>query len=352
MSGAIRSKVVFVLAAGALALASPASAHASPSVGGFSVRPAEFDPAVPATRAYFKPTIPAGGAYIGKVVVANTAATPLELRVYAVDGLTAVTSGAVYANHEDPVREAGQWVTPNVSTITLAPRSQQLVPFVVEVPSSAPPGDHLAGIAFEDAKPAQKRGSHFAITEIFRMVVGIEVRLPGPAAPAIRLSSATLRALPGTDVGSVVIGLGNAGRSLCKPMLTVALRGSGPPRVVSRRLDTILPGDYIPYPLPWPSALGSGSYHVSVQAAGCGPPATLETAVHSGKTLAGQNRTGAQRPEVRTLIPWWLLLLGGVGGLLSGLAVGLLLFLLLIRRRRREREPDDQPRRRVTASRE
>jgi hypothetical protein len=126
----------------------------------------------------------------------------------------------------------------------------------------------------------------------------------------------------------VVIDLANSGRLLCQPQLTVAVRGASVTRVVSRRLDTILPGDSIPYPLPWPSSLAPGSYAVSANAAGCGAPASLSQVVRAGHVLHGTtSRPVAPRTvRLQELTPWWLLVLIGGCGVLIGLIAGIAVY--------------------------
>src|SRR5947207_2136563 len=102
--------------------------------GGFSVRPAHFDPADPATRAYFKPVVRAGGSYVDQVIVANNGDSPIDLFVSPVDGLTGVTSGAVYANRDQPTRKAARWIRTDVATLSVAPRAQTPIGFTVRVP--------------------------------------------------------------------------------------------------------------------------------------------------------------------------------------------------------------------------
>jgi hypothetical protein len=333
-----RNSFALTFAAALLAASVLAPTTATAALGGFSVRPAEANPRDPATRAYFKPTIRAGATFGGKLVVTNPGATPLRLLVSAVDGLTGVTSGAVYGNRQDPLHGAGRWLTPSVSSITVQPRGQRLVGFLARVPRSATAGEDLGGISFESADPVHTSG-RFSIIEIFRVVIGVDIRVRGPASRAIRLRSATLSALPGTRLASVVVALANRGQLLCKPHLAVALRGAGRARVVRRRLDTVLPGDSIPYPLPWSASLAPGNYHVSVRATNCGAPASLAELVHAGGDLGGPAGSTSQRPQVktRTIVPWWLLALIGVGGLVAGLIVALAIYAS-------RRKHDDEPR--------
>ena len=311
--------------AGALIVAAafaPLSALAATPGAGFAVRPGSFNPNDPATRAYFKPTIAPGKAFTNTVVVTNTGSAPLQVYVYAVDGLTGVTSGAVYSARREATHEAGSWLTVAQPALTVAPRSQRRVGFTVRVPASAQPGDHLAGVAIEDAHPQHYSG-RFSVTEVLRMVVGVDIRVPGPAQPHGVLHSIGLRALPGTKFASVVVGLANQGRLLCKPRLSVTVKNpNGSSRTVARQLDTVLPGDSIPYPFAWPGTLAPGTYGVSVVARGCGGPNQLHGSVGLGKTLVGVGTPAKAAPNNNgKSIGLWIVavalglgLIGGLGG--------------------------------------
>lgn len=310
----------------------PGGAVAGPGIGGFGVRPAHANPNNPATRAYFVRSVPTGGSFTDQVVVTNSASRPVRLRVYAVDGLTGVTSGAVYSNRNDKLHKAGLWVTPAVSLVRVDARSQALVPFEVRVPSSASPGDHLAGLAFENTS-RQRSGGRFSVTEIVRAVIGIEIQVPGSAFAQVQLRGASLKALPGTQIPSVIVNLGDSGLRLCKPVLAVALAGSGGRQpVVRRALDTILPGDYIPFPLPWPRPLRSGIYRASVTASGCGHGVRTSAVARLGSSLSGTTaHPGFITAGKAGGTPWWLIPLVA----LAGIAAGVFLTLRLSRGRPR-----------------
>jgi len=313
------------MACAAAAASLPAPAGAAPAIGGFSVRPAESNPGNPATRAYFVQSLAPGSYVRDEVVLSNLSSRPMRLRVYPVDGVTGVTSGAVYTNRGTTLRKAGRWVRTDISLVSLAPHAQSLVPFVVGVPATGTPGDHLAGIAVENTHHQTSQG-RFAVTEIVRAVVGVEIEVPGGAAPQLTLRGTSLKALPGTRIPSVIVDLANIGRRLCKPLLTVGLTGSGAPRlVVQRRLDTILPGDAIPYPLPWPRPLGSGSYRETASASGCGHRVRMSRVVSLSSPLSGTTANPGYVATPTGGTPWWLIALVGLAGLAAG--VGLTLHL-------------------------
>jgi hypothetical protein len=301
------------------------------SAGGYSIRPVEVDQSDPATRAYFKPVLKPGASATLHVEITNRDDAPLKLRVDGVDGITGQTSGAVYANRQDPVRKAGAWVTPATHELEIAARGNGEVAFTIVVPHGAEPGDHLAGIAFEN-EAVQSSASGFSVKEIIREVVGVQIRVPGPASTHLSIGTLALQSLPGTAFASVIVHLSNNGQLLCKPALTVALHGpSGNARTVTRQLDTILPGDTIAYPLAWPDTLPKGKYSARASTMNCGPAATTaNVALSLGAPLNGTQQTTT--PERRTTaVPLMFIVLG-----LGTAVIGLLLGLLIGKRRRRD----------------
>jgi hypothetical protein len=320
----------------AISLALAVAPAAAASIGGFGVRPARADPNNPATRAYFIIHARGGSTRQEAVIVTNGGTKPLVLEVNAVDGLTGVTSGVVYANRGVPVHGAGAWVTPKVRRVTVPPRSSTQVRFTVAVPTSARPGDHVAGIAFEALQPT-KSGSSFSVTVVVRTVVGIEVEVPGPATARVRIYSLALAPLPGTTIPSAVVTLEDVGRKLCHPQLAVALTGQDATTRATQTLGTILPGDRIAYPFRWPGALSEGRYDVSATSTGCGPAVVTHTiaAFSLPSTRAGSSSTQVVGPtaplaSASSGSSWWLYMLAGFAVLL---AAGLAVRLRLLRRR-------------------
>jgi hypothetical protein len=312
--------VAITVAASALLVAGFAATAQAASIGSFSVRPAEVDVNNPLTRSYFIHTLPAGGSFRAHVVVANTGRQPIDLYVYPVQGLTGTTSGVVYGNRQDARGGAARWVHPDVNTVHVGAGSQLRVGFSVLVPADAKAGDHVAGIALQPVK-ATRSGGRFSITEVLRGVVGIELKVAGAASPAISLQGAALHPLPGTNFPAVVVKLSDVGLKLCKPHLQVSLRRSGSLGTVSHPLDTVLPGDTIQYPFPWPHALAAGTYSTTVRATGCGAPATLTAVTTLGKALSRDSTSGAApTPSTQSGPSWWLFALIGIGGLALGLA--------------------------------
>lgn len=308
-----------------LALAAPARAA---EVGGFGARPAPTKHGRQRhPGAYFDLRIHVRHRQRRQAIVSNSTARPVTLLVDAVDGVTGATSGSVYANRGHAPAEAGRWVRPDVRRVTLAPHTSRRIGFTVRIPFGAGPGDHLAGLAFQNVR-ARRGTGRFAVRQVVRVVVGVQVTVPGRAPTRFALPHLGIQALGGTAMPAVVVRTQNTGRVLCRPLLSVTLTGAdGARRTVRRQLDTVLPGDAIDYPLPWPRRLANGSYAIGAVASGCGPHAARQAVVHLGTDLRGTaSRPGVLLPAAPApkpaATPWWLLALVAAGGALAGVAFG------------------------------
>ena len=295
-------------------------------MGGIGLAPAHPDASRPVTESYFVLDVAAGQSSSDAVLVSNTAGTPAEVQVDAVDGVTGVTSGAVYGNRGAPVQRAGAWITPEVASTTVGAQSRSTVGFTVRVPAGATPGDHLAGLAFEHAHPSTAVG-RLAVTTVTRSVIGILVHVPGPSSFHLHIDRAQILREPSGSGPSVVLTLGNDGTTLGKPSVAITVDGpSGYHRFLYRELDTVLPGDTIPYPVALEESLGPGDYRIAVMASEdtIPSPVRLVSTVQLGYGVLGVQATRSPTTDVSPTsnpLPVWLIMslvaaavAGGAGG--------------------------------------
>ncbi|MDQ8045939.1 MAG: DUF916 domain-containing protein [Patulibacter sp.] len=328
---------VLVVAAG-LALGAAPSAVAAGGGGGFSAAPAKGAPQ-DKDGTYFALHASRGQTLHETLVVSNLSKNEKHFLVDPVDGLTGATSGTVYADRDDQNHKAGTWVTTTVGSLTVPPHSVVRVPFTVHVPGVARPGDHLAGLAIQDAHRAHSK-SRFSVTQIIRVVVGVQITVKGAAHQGLALGKVAMAPLPGTKVPSVTIELASTGERLCKPLLHISVGNAKTGvRVVTHRLDTVLPGTKITFPMPWPTALAAGTYDVKARATHCGPVTSVAATATLGQTLRGTPTT--PDPPAPVVIvragaatPWWAFVASaGFAALLGGIFAAVLL--------RRRKKPAD-----------
>lgn len=271
-----RSCFVAALATLFVLLAAPA-AQAGPN-GGVGYR-VDGEPGSTIDGGFITLKVSAGGTANGHFYATNSGDRDAQLSVYAADGLTGDTTGIVYSGAGEARRDAGSWLSPSTRGMLLRADDSRRVDFSLHVPAGATPGDHVGGIVLE------QRRTGGTINQVVRNVVPVLVDVAGSAGYALELRSALVTDLPGTDLPAVTVKMRNDGRRICRPMLSVALTGPGERGApVARALDAILPGDAVPFPLPWPRALDSGNYTALVTATGCGPTRTMRTDVRSDVT--------------------------------------------------------------------
>lgn len=332
LAGALASTIVLA--------ATSSAANAASFADGFGARPIKRG-GEEVAASYFTLKAQPGDVLHEATVVSNSSDEPIEVLVDGVDGLTGKTSGVVYANRDDRHLETSRWLRPEARRLVIEPHTTEKFRFRMKVPEDAVPGDHLAGLAFQDVHESTSK-SRLAVRQVLRVVIGVQVTV-GEGSPAqADLGKLQIAPLPGTNVPSVVLELRNKGQTLCKPKARVTLTApDGNRRTAEQQLETILPGDAIDYPLPFKGALEAGEYQAVAAVDGCGAhqhadaKATLSASLSGTTPMADPPSTkAASAGSPSTLV------LGGVGlgGIVGGLAIA-----MLLQRRRSGNDPQSSP---------
>jgi len=295
--------------------------------GGVGAAPAPGAPGVMAGGDYFAPTVAPGSTWTSDLLVANDSAAAAQIAVYASDGLTAVGSGAVYSDAFQALHSAGAWIQPRGQVVMVPPQGQVTVPFSVTVPLSATPGDHLAGIVAQSAVPTSSDSGHLQVNVLARAVVGVLVRIPGPASFAVAVGAPTIERGPDA-VGEVVTPLTDTGQLIGKPTIAVSLSGPGGYRdKISKQVDTLLPGGTAQFPIFWPDQL-HGSYRITACATWPGASGTVCNAANVVVRGVTDTVTSLKYRPTKSRLPGW------AGVVLSACAGAAMMALIFATRRR------------------
>jgi hypothetical protein len=169
------------------------------------------------------------------------------------------------------------------------------VPFTVQVPPGARPGQWVGGIVAETlARSTTKRTARKAGVQIRirnQTIVAVEVDVPGPWAADFRIGKVTTGGQRGFQ--QVLVRLANTGNALVKPTGAVVIVKAG--AVFERlpfRMDTFLPQTSIDYPLLLTKALAPGTYQARVSLSFPGAGGTL-------KTIAGTRAFSVSNSDVK-----------------------------------------------------
>jgi len=223
--------------------------------------PAPGAPGALPKEGYYAPVIGPGGSWSSVLLVSNASAQTMPIIVFATDGLTASTSGAVYSNYGQKLTGAGEWLTPSSQTVIVPADGEAKVPFTVKVPVGATPGDHLAGIGAEFGGPTPATASGIHANVVARVLIGVLVKVPGPASFQVAVGPPSVGTGP-ENITEILTPITDTGRTMGRPTDEIIL--TGPHHVTTslkRAVGTLLPGGTAQFPIYWPSAL-SGHYSV------------------------------------------------------------------------------------------
>ncbi len=231
----------------------------------FSLRPAQSDPARPATKGYFILDTMPGRVIDDRVVVINSGTTAGTVRLFAVDAVTGQNGGASFPDDAAPRRDVGNWIRLDRAELTLQPGEEQTVAFTVTIPADATAGQHLGGLVALDTVVKQGAAGTLRIDTQNRMVTAVQVNLPGQAVEQLTVGGVSTGGPEGKQL--LLLDLRNAGNTMIKPVGSLVVTDAGGATVqdLPLKLDTFLPGDAIQYPVAVQrQALGAGQYHAKV----------------------------------------------------------------------------------------
>ena len=143
-------------------------------------------------RVSFRFEVAAGQSVNDSITVKNFGTTELTLSLYPGDGLTSTDGDFDIASAPTVSVSTGTWITLAQDQVTLAPGASQEVPFTLQVPSSATPGDHPGGIvAVLSTQTTKADGSK--IVADHRIGARVHLRVSGELDPNLKISDAKLK---------------------------------------------------------------------------------------------------------------------------------------------------------------
>ena len=282
------------------AFGSLASAAIADDTAGISGAPADESGADDRSR--FSYQVAPGQHLEDFYVVRNTGTTPQDMKVFATDAYNTDDGSYGLLDTDATPVDAGAWVTfadgATQLTIPLDAGQSQLVPFELDVPADASPGDHAAGIVVSVTAPAGE------ILVDRRIATRIYVRVPGDIQAALTISSLTasydaeLNPFDGASTLSYTVT--NNGNVALAANVVVGVKtyfGISAAPIVRNELTEMLPGSSraMTTTVPGVAQLGYLDPHVS-----------LAPTVDKGALDPGPLRT-VERDTVLLAVPWWLL---------------------------------------------
>ncbi|WP_051806742.1 WxL protein peptidoglycan domain-containing protein [Streptomyces sp. NRRL F-2664] len=319
---------LLVLVAGLLPTA-PATAADN---GTWAVFPTPTAGAATTDRAYFFHEGAAGTTLTDSVTVLNSSDRELTFQVFATDAVNTPAGGAfALLPVETRPKDVGAWISlaPEAAgTVTVPAKGRKDIPFTVQVPADATPGDHVGGIvALGTAVEGVQQDGKVQVGVKRSVGARLYLRVPGPVTPGLSVEdvrvSRSAPLLPWVQDARATVSytLVNRGNVVVGPEVAISAEGLFGRRVLDRpgrELQlALLPGQRIELTEPWPDAPQSDWVTVRI---------TAGAAAHPGLVSRAESDFVA--------VPWpavgLLLVLAGAGG-----TVGVL-------RRRRRAESDQE----------
>lgn len=84
--------------------------------------------------------------------IKNFSSEPTDVEIYAVDAKSSETGSFILSFLEDEQQGIGAWTTVESRSLTIPPFDVQDIPFEINIPADAPPGQYLGGIVIENGK--------------------------------------------------------------------------------------------------------------------------------------------------------------------------------------------------------
>lgn len=321
----LRAVLLVLVTAGVLAglPAGAASAAAGDEVS-WGVRTASNDQG--SDRRNYSYDLDPGSRLSDALVIVNHDQTPLDLQVYAADAYTNAGGQLDLLGRGEESTTVGRWISLDTDHVQVPPGGQVEVPFTVEVPDNATPGDHVGGLVTSLASPEVDDG----ISVDRRLGVRVQLRVGGELVPDLTVTdlhvdwSGTLDPF-GTGQATVGYTVRNTGNARLTAGQAVSVAGPlGRLRTAAAAMT------------PVPELLPGEEWAVTVPVEGVAPTVRVTAEVVLQPALQEEGGGGPVLPALTTTasawaVPWTLL------ALLAVLAALVVVGTRLARARRRRR---------------
>lgn len=139
------------------------------------------------SRTRFSYQVEPGQTLQDEYLVENTGTTVQSVTVYATDAFNTEDGSFALLEGDATAADAGQWITfengTNRVQVTLDPGAQQVLPFTLNTPADASPGDHAGGMIVSALSPAGQ------VSVDRRVGIRLYVRVKGALQPGLTISS-------------------------------------------------------------------------------------------------------------------------------------------------------------------
>jgi len=225
-----RCIAAIAIGASGLVVAAAGPAHANNN-GQWSVAPTGTDGVTP--RDWFEYQLRPGQKLRDLVSVSNLTDNPMSFAIYPSDAYNTPLDGAFALRlQNDKQTDAGSWISLGYSTLDVPAHSRADLAFEINIPSDAPPGDHVAGIIAEDTTPGDQVQQGQGVNIQRRVGTRVYIRVDGPLHPSLQVTQvgnihkqALLPPFTGRGRASIAYEITNTGNVRLTGQATLEIKG-------------------------------------------------------------------------------------------------------------------------------
>ncbi|WP_433826413.1 WxL protein peptidoglycan domain-containing protein [Actinoplanes sp. CA-015351] len=212
-------RIALVLAAVVAALVPGAPALAADGDVTWTVRTASNS--YGADRSSYTYAVNAGAETSDALVVANHGKAPITLAVYTADGYTTGEGQLDLLTADKKSVAIGAWVHASAATVTVPAGASAEVPFTVDVPANATPGDYVGGILTSLTQASQE-----TINVERRLGIKIKLRVGGDLVPGLAVEDLKV-SFDGPSAGSLAGAFGGGAFGKGDATVSYTIRNTG-----------------------------------------------------------------------------------------------------------------------------
>jgi hypothetical protein len=231
-------------------------------------------------RDWFDFSLKPGQTFRDIVSISNLSGQPKTFYVYPTDAYNTPLDGSfALLLRKDTPKDAGRWIRLGYTKLSVGKNQRIALPFEIDVPANAEPGDHAAGIVVEDVNPPKAANNGKGVVVQQRVATRVYIRVAGPLQPALEVTKIAMRTHKSqlapwgqgasAQVGFIVKNTGNVRLTSTAQLTMKGLLGRTLKTFKVHQLPELLPGGTVAITeqwngLPWLNRVSAQVHVVSL----------------------------------------------------------------------------------------
>jgi hypothetical protein len=198
-----------------------------------------------------------------RIALGNRDTAEIDLRTYAANAFTRVNGGYAAADESQAAESPATWLSYPAATISLAPGETVAQTLTITVPEDAAPGQYIAAIVAQSAKPIEVPGTEL-FNQVIRKSIPVIITVPGPVNAVADLGEPSFNQTP--DSTTLVVPIANTGNIRIRPTGELTLTDASGAVVLTApiAMGPVYAGDDTTLEIAIPSQMIAGTYTLNL----------------------------------------------------------------------------------------